>query len=335
MRIKLLAMLAVAATLAPLSSRAVVGEPYVEGPDVPTVTGPAKVVEVIKDGRWSCSESLVTRTMTVPMASDGEWDRIIIEVDALPDGDPWDRLLTVAVNGAEVLRGTTPRTAMTLRKDITGYRALLPQGTEIPVSMSIGSYVGAINGKVRIEFYDDEPTAALVDAPAAHVVAPFYLRRLTGNAKTISTTATFPTVPPARARIDFTTSGHGNEEFWYQNGAAPRAFHILVDEVEVGTVFAMPYVYALAGFGNGNANTACVGPGTSPDGDLLHPIMWWTAQRVLDLLGVHTGDGEIPQYRIEVVDPALLARLSGQRTVTIRQERGGQVWITSLSFLLD
>jgi hypothetical protein len=100
-------------------------------------------------------------------------------------------------------------------------------------------------------------------------------------------------------------------------------------------VRAMHYIYALAGFGNENANTACVGPGTSSTGDTLHPIMWWTAQQAADRAGIHGGVGEIPQYRIVVTDPGHLALLSGARTVRILQENGLSVWYSSLSFLLD
>lgn len=321
------------------------GEPRLEGPDIEPVTEPVAVVEAITDARWSCSGAMATRTITVPTAPDGTWDRIILEVDALPDGDPWDRLLTAAIGGAEVLRATTPRTDMTLRKDVTGYSALLPQGQQVTVSLSIGSFVGAIDGRARLEFYDNEPTAAAVDRPATTVVPSHFFVGTGGHGQFRDSQVTFPATTPQSATIDFHTTGHGDEEFWYRNGAiinvpqqrvaSLRTFHLEVDGVEVGAVRAMPYVYALLGFGNDNANTACVGPGTSNTGDTLHPAMWWTAQQAADRAGIHGGVGEVPQYRITITDPAHLALLTGARTVRIMQENGGSVWYSSLSFLLD
>lgn len=345
MRTALLSLVAAASLVAPTTANALVGEPRLEGPDIEPITAPVVVLDAIDDARWSCSGAMITRTIEVPVAPDGSWDRIILEVDALPDGDPWDRLLTVAIGGAEVLRGTTPRTDMTLRKDVTEYAALLPQGEEATVSISIGSFVGAIDGKVRLAFYDDEPTASLVAPAAGTVVASHYFVGTGGDGQFRDAAVEFPATAPSSATVDFTTSGHGAEEFWFQNSFLVnvpqqralmfRTFHLEVDGVEVGAVRAMPYIYALLGFGNGNANTACVGPGTSSTGDAVHPVMWWTAQQAADRAGIHGGVGEIPQYRIEVTDPALLGLLSGSRTVRIRQENGGSVWYSSMSFLLD
>ena len=152
---------------------------------------------------------------------------------------------------------------------------------------------------------------------------------------------------PSKAAIDLTTSGHGSEEFWFQQGplvsvserriTRTREFRILVDGTQVGKVVAMPYLYAFLGTGNQRANTPCAGPGSSREGDMLHPLMWWTAQRELDRHGVHANSGEIPQYRIEIKDPAILALLSGERTVTVAIDNvhTAGTWITSLSVLLD
>jgi hypothetical protein len=303
--------------------------PAVEGPDVPALTDPTVVV-AIDDERWECQESARTNTIDVPS---GGWDRIIVEVTITPEGDPWDRVFGVAIGGVEVLRGTTPRTEMTLTRDITAYRALLPSGGRAEVSLYVGTYVGAMRGSVRLFFHADEPTAA-GGAPYDAVHGIVQWDRLDGHGDTISAPADFGAGTPSRAVIELTLSGHGGEEFWYQSGLRPRLFHVLVDSTEVATAVAMPYVYALLGFGNANANTPCVGPGTSPTGDLLHPVMWWSGQRAADAAGVHTGAGEIPAYRAEV-EPAMLPLLQGERTVEVVQEAGGATWITSLSVALE
>jgi hypothetical protein len=345
--------LTLAAVIVPATSQAATGLPYVQGPDIEPVTMPVRVIDVISDARWSCSETPAVRSFTVPVAPSGNgWDRIILQVESIQTGDPWDRLLIASINGAEMLRATTPRTRMTLRKDVTQYADLMPEGATIPASLSIGSYVGSIEGRLRLEFYDAEVTAALVAAPAARVIAPMLARRITHTlVQPASTSASVDFgAAPTRALIDLTTSGHGAEEFWFQEGGAvsvperkvtrTRVFHIAVDGTEVGTATAMPYIYALLGFGGPNANIACVGPGNAAHGDALHPLMWWTVQRELDRAGLHVNSGEIPQYRIEITDPAVLALLSGERTVTVSVENmpsgpAAGVWITSLSFLLD
>ncbi|HVE90898.1 MAG TPA: peptide-N4-asparagine amidase [Actinomycetota bacterium] len=305
--------------------------PSVEGPDVPAASAPGVTVTAFTDEPFTCTESGRTKSVSVPA---GDWDRIVLVFSSRPDGDPWDRVFGVAIGGVEVLRGTTPRTAFTVRKDVTEFSRLLPAGGTAAVTLYFGTYVGTILGSVTLELYDDEPTSALVRQPAQPVASVAY-RSLTGHRAKLSAPVTFPDPAPASASMELTLSGHGQAgEFWYMSGLPPR-FHVLVDGVEVATAVSAPYVYALAGFGNDNANTPCAGPGTSEFGDTVHPVMWWTAHQALDVAGVHTGNGEIPPYRAEIA-PSDLALLSGARTVEVVQEGGrdGGRWITSLSFLL-
>jgi hypothetical protein len=350
MRLSKLGVLLALALIAPSSSQAATGTPLIQGPDIEPVTTPIRVLDVITDARWNCSETPAVRGFTVPAAptADG-WDRIILQVESIQTGDPWDRLLIAGINGAEMLRATTPRARMTLRKDITEYASLMPQGSTAFASLSIGSYVGSIEGRLRIEFYDAEPTAALVGARASSVVPVMQSRRINHTLVTQPTVTAVTDLGPASARalLDVTTSGHGSEEFWFQEGPVAsvpeqkikktRVFHVYANGNEIGSFAAMPYIYALMGFGGPNANTACVGPGNAAHGDALHPLMWWTAQREMDRAGVHINSGEIPQYRIEITDPAHLALLTGETEITVRVENmplnPNGVWITSLSVL--
>lgn len=303
--------------------------PHVAGPDVPTAGEPV-VVTAFTDEVFSCTESIRHATVAVPAV----YDRVVIEFSYEARTDPWDRLFGVTVGGAEVLRGTTPRADFTLTKDITEYASVLPAGDVTDVGLAVGSYVGEVAASVRLFFYADEATAPLVAAPAAAVVAPFALASLGGNGQRLTAVAHFPAAPPAAATVEVTLSGHGSEEFWYQGtNPVPRSFDVVVDGTVIGTATAMPYVYALLGFGNANANTACVGPGTSTTGDTVHPVVWWTAPRVLDAAGVHGGIGEIPPYRASV-DANHLSLLAGDRTVEVVQRGGAGRWVTSLSLLL-
>jgi hypothetical protein len=309
------------------------GLPDVKGPDIPTLTAPDHVITVFERESYTCTEQDRTRTIDVPA---GEWDRIILEVTHAPKGDPWDRLFMVAIGGVEVLRGTSPRTEMTLRKDITEYATLLPAGGTADVTLTIGTYVGTLEGTVKIEWYGDEPTGALVRRPASNVQPIFYrvpLPRQVGLEiiREAERDVTFGATPPDRAIIEMTMSSHGRDEVWFQNGPL-RGFHVYVDDVEVANIYPHPYRYAFFGFGNENANTACVGPGTSSTGDLVHGPMWWTAQRVADAAGVHTGPGEILSHRWEV-DASLLPLFTGERTVRMYVEGGWPYWPISVAIV--
>ena len=295
--------------------------PLIEGPDVPAVGSPVATIDVFTDERFECTEQSRTRTVAVP----GGWGRVVAEVTTTPDGDPWDRLFGIAIDGVEVIRGTTPRTTMTVTRDVTEYRDLLDDGTA-DVTLHLGSYVGALKGSVRLLFYAEQNV--LGRAAASTVVPAFVYRRLEGRGQRQAATVSLPATTPRAASVEVTMSGHGVEE-----SSLPRAFQIVVDGVVVSEYRTMTYVYALLGFGNANANTACVGPGTSSFGDTVHPVMWWTAQRGLNAAGVHTGNGEIPPYRAEI-DAEHLPLLAGARTIELVQVEGGATWLVSLSVLL-
>jgi hypothetical protein len=300
--------------------------PNIEGPDVPALTQPVAVLHAFDNERFDGCAGKVSATKSVAVPA-GSYDRAILDFVAQPDGDPWDRLFRVSIQNVEVLRGTTPRTTIHLRRDITEYLSLLHG--DVKVSLELGTYVGAQVGSVAIELYSSEPTAALVRARAARVVPVVNGVGLTYAGRSVGGEVDFGSAPPAKAIIDLTLSNHGDEEAQF----ARRTFHVLVDGHEIAAAPAMPYVYAIAGFGGENANNACHGPGTSVDGDTIHPVLWWTAQQGADVAGIHLGVGEIPPYRA-TVDAADLALLTGAKTVTVLQEGGRAVWVTSLSVLL-
>lgn len=298
------------------------GVPYVEGPDVPTYSAADAVVTPFADERWSFTEGARWRTIDVPAlppgATDGAWDRVYLVFSSRTDGDPWDRLFGVSIGDVEVLRGTTPRTAFTVRKDITEYASLLVPGDRVPVGMYFATWVGAMHNTVRLEFYDDEPVPA-ARPEVDRVVGSWVWRGPGGNPKQVTTTSVFPDTATGSAVAEFTLSGHGADgEFWYLS-AKPATFHLKVDGDEVMTVTALPYVYALAGT---NGNNGDNGP------------IWWSAHRYLDQAGVHHGVGPIPPYRA-ILDADEVAKLRGAKTVELIQETGAGYWPGSVSFLLD
>lgn len=289
-----------------------------EGPDVPVLTQPATVVTAFEDEVFSFEESAHTHAIAVPP---GTWDRIVLVFRARPDGDPWDRVFGVAFGAVEVLRGTTPRADFTVRKDVTEFASLLPPGGTADISLLLSTYVGRQLGTVRLEFYAAEPTAPLVASPASAAVGAIRWGYLTGNGRRLTASASFPTGPSSAATIEMTLTGHADEEAWFLTQRRERVFHVFVDGTEIGQAIAMPYTYAFLGF-------------SGVVGEILHPLMWWTAQQALDVAGVHLGVGEIPPYRV-TVDEANLPLLTGARTIEITQQNGRGYWITSLAFLLN
>ena len=316
--------------LAPLAAHAAPPEmtPYVEGPDREPSSAPDATATVLDRAMFSfgLKPPTLTRTVTtrLPKAADGAWDRVILEVTDDPtDDEPWDRVFSVSVGSVELVRGTTPRTTMTIRKDVTEYAALLGRGGAQRFTTHVGTYVGGHAVTVRLEFYDGE---AQVRAPRSSVVGAFTTVGIEpdhddATKHVARAKVRFPAKPPASAVLEMTTSGHlQGGEFWYlpdRGSTTPPVFHVKVDGTEVATAHGLPYVYALAGFEGSNDST--------------HPLVWWTAQKELDRAGVHTGTGEIPPYRVSV--PAdLLPLLSGSRTVEVSVDGVG-LWITSVSVL--
>jgi hypothetical protein len=241
----------------------------------------------------------------------------------------------VSVGGAEVLHGTTPRANMTLTRDITAFAALMPPGATVPVSVNFGTWVGWQKLSVTLDFYD-EATDLLVERAHDRTLPVFTFLDIVGggNGRTLVHPIAFPDAPPRSAIVEFTTSGHGQQgEFFYLHAPhTPPSFHVLVDNVEVGSLTAMPYVYALAGFGTLGCQHTDRFYNT-----YVHPAMWWGAQQALDVAGVHTGTGEIPPYRAHVPDD-LLQQLTGTRGVQVLYDGsapGDAHWWSSLTFHVD
>jgi hypothetical protein len=297
--------------------------PHVAGPDVPARTAPVATMTVFDRAPFFFGKGgALERTVHVQVPK-ATWRRAVLEFTDTPSAnEPWDRVFAFSAAGVELLRGTTPRTAMTIHKDVTEYAALLEPGTKVPFTAMVGTYVGSHRVTARIAFYAEDPPAPayarVVPAIRTFGIEPGHADKTRHTAKGL---ARFPRTPPKSAVVELTTTGHLPEgEFWYLPGGSttPPVLRVRVDGVEVATARAMPYVYALAGFQNAN--------------DDLHPVMWWTAHQALDQAGVHTGVGEIPSYRASL--PAgVAASLAGNRKVEVALEGKG-LWITSVAFLL-
>lgn len=323
---RLLLLLALVVCALPATATAGPALPLVQGPDEPRGEG-GVAVPVLTDERFEGCAGIVEVARDVQLPVWRGDVRFVLEFTGRPAGDPWDRMFSVAIGGVEVLRGTTPRTTFTVERDITEYARLLPSGGTVTVVVELASWVGAMRADVTLHAL--RPGIA-PRAVADEVHGVFLRGSLIGSGERLSREIELPAEAPAGATVDLTLSNHADEEA----RAGGRVFGVYVDGTLIAETRPMPYTYAILGFGGENANTACRGPATSSTGDVLHPLMWWSAQRALDVAGVHTGVGEIPPYRAGVA-PEHLPLLAGARTVEVRQQGGGPVWITSLAFLID
>lgn len=314
------ALLVLAVLLVPLAGASPLLIPQQGDPDVPAAGAPVASVVAFSDERFQFTEGHRERAVAMPGV---DYDRVVLTLTTRQDGDPWDRRFGVSIGGVEVLRGTTPRTTMTLSKDVSEHLALMPAGGEALVAVHLGSWVGkGILATVRLDFYSDEPVPAA--APHAASVPVARWAYMPGGLAA-GADVTFGDIAPSKATLHFVTSGHGQAgEFWYlERPPAVARFRILVDGEEVAQATAMPYVYALVGFG-----------GSSIVNDVLHTAVWWSAFRAADVAGAHVGVGEVSAYRVEV-DAAQLGLFTGDRRVEVVQDTGAGTWVTSLAVLVD
>ncbi len=292
-----------------------------QGPDVPGAGLPVATIDALEH-HFAWGSYRYTVTVDAP---DVDWTRAILEFNSRPNnpgGDPWDRTFIVGVQNTEVLHGTTTRGEFTLTEDITNYASLM-RGESFNVWVQSDSWVplGHI-AAITLKFYN-EPAPSVVRPEYDRVVSPITARGLGGPGSSAAATVDFGAAPES-AVIEFFTSGHGQAgEFWYLEGIqTPPRFTIYVDDVPVGQVTAMPYVYALLGF--------CCGTLW----ETFNQHAWWSVHQGLDIAGVHHGVGEIPSYRAVLPDD-LAAMLSGEREVKVVKHNHGGYWPTSVNFLLD
>lgn len=294
---------------------------------MPPASEPIAVVTALENEVWSYTAGFRGRDITVPTG----WNRVVLEYTQTPLGDPWDRTFAASIAGVEVLRGTTPRTTMTVEKDVTRYASLLPPGGLVRVEGYTDTWVAAMSVTLKLRFYDDV-TAALVAAPVDAVVN---VQRFGGlcTGGSFTRTVDFGDATASSATIELFLSGHGAEEFWFQQLGATRIARVYVDDVEVGNAVILPYTYAFVGFAGGPGGTM------NAQNDQLHRVMWWTAQQGLDKAGVHANSGEIPPYRVSVAAEHL-GLLTSERQVRVEMDtlasgQGSCVWTTSAAFLVD
>jgi len=309
-----------------------------QGTEVPPATDPVDTRHPVKSSLRTFGDIGVHHhEMQVP---NEDFDRVFMIYSSWPNhpnGDPWDRTFSAGVNGTEMVHGTTTRGNFTIVEDVTEYSDRFEPGSTVDVITKLDTWEdNGIVEDVKFAFYDDpKPVTEAAEQPFDEVVSPFYFQTLEGTGDTLNgQNVAFPSDVPDRVVLEVYTSGHGAcGEFWYTcpgNGLAPPSFEIRIDDRHVGTIEAMPYVYALLGL-DGNDEE---GSQSEEQAAFVNQNAWWSAHRGLDRAGVHHGVGEVPSYRATVPGD-MLDLFTGERDVTIEQTAHEGRWFTSLNVLVD
>lgn len=264
----------------------------------------------------------------------GAFNQATLVLHDHPDGDGFDRLLTIEVDGVEMFRATTPRVDYDVQWDVTPYLSLLSNGTH-HVFVHEESYLGrghVVSLDVVLHTAKQTPpsVATAIAAPWDYAgLGPRTGGGCGGNVADVNLNYT--------ANIDdtrsFTVTGepvrwatfygyltaHGCEEFFYSTARPTpvRMVHLSLDGTAFADFVPKPYTYASIG---GDPNDQVW---NTVDG-----AAWNTAQPVLANHGVYTGTGAIPPYTFDVTD-LVKGLAAGPHSLNITIDNGDGTWVFS------
>ena len=265
---------------------------------------------------------------------EGTYNKAELLIHDRPDGDAFDRLFTVEVDGVEMFRATTPRVDYTVRWDVTPYLSLLSGGTH-RVFVREESYLGRGHYvSLDVLLHEAKKTPPSV---ADAIAAPFNYAHLGprsgggcgGNladvnlnyAAHVDETRPFevPAAPVKSATFYGYLTPHGCEEFWYSTvrPTPVRRVTLSIDGAAFADFVPTPYTYAFVG-----------GDPNDPTWNAVDSVAWNTVQPVLADNGVYTGTGAIPPYTFDVTD-VVRGLAPGTHELSIRVENGNGVWVFS------
>lgn len=271
---------------------------------------------------------------------EGTYNKAEIVFHDHPDGDAYDRLITVEVDGVEMFRATGPRVDYTVRWDVTPYLSLLSGGTH-RVMVRQESYQGRGHW-VTLDFvlHRAKQTPPSV---ADHISAPWNYAGLApktgggcaGNLGDVNLsynahiddtrTFTRPEGEVRSATFYGYLTPHGCEEFWYSTvrPTPVRQVHLAINGESFADFVPKPYTYAFVG---GYPEDPVWGPADQ--------AIWNTAQPVLADNGVYTGTGAIPPYTFDVTD-IVKGLAPGEHSLSIRIDNGNGTWFLSGQVLVS
>jgi hypothetical protein len=267
---------------------------------------------------------------------EGTYNEATLVLHDHPDGDGFDRLLTVEVDGVELFRATTPRVDYAISWDVTPYLALLSGGTH-RVFVHEEAYLGrghVVSAAFLLHTAKHAPpsTATTIAAPWDYSgLAPRTGNGCGGNTadvdlgytSSIDETRTF-NLPADREPVRAATfygylTAHGCEEFWYSTARPTpvRQVHLAIDGQGFADFVPKPYTYAFVG-GDPNDQTWRTVDGAA----------WNTVQPAAGEHGVYDGTGAIPPYVFDVTD-VVKGLAPGAHDLTIRIDNGDGTWMFS------
>lgn len=273
---------------------------------------------------------------------DGTYNSAELVLHDHPDGDGFDRLLTIEVDGVEMFRATTPRVDYDVSWDVTPYLSLLSGGTH-RVFVHEESYLGrghVVSLDVLLHQAKQTPpsVASVIDAPWDYAgLGPRSGGGCGGNvadvdpsyAASIDDTRSFD-VPASDAPLRSATfygylTAHGCEEFFYSTARPTpvREVHLSIDGTHFADFVPKPYTYASVG-GDPNDQVWNAADGAA----------WNTVQPLLAAHGVYTGTGAIPPYVFDVT--SLVRGLApGAHDLNITVDNGDGTWVFSGEVLMS
>jgi hypothetical protein len=271
---------------------------------------------------------------------DGTYNSASLVLHDHPDGDGFDRLLTIEVDGVEMFRATTPRVDYDITWDVTPYLSLLSGGTH-RVFVHEESYLGrghVVTLDVLLHQAKRTPpsVATAIAAPWDYAgLGPRSGGGCGGNvadvdpsyAARIDDTRSFsvPAGPVRAATFYGYLTAHGCEEFWYSTARPTpvREVHLSIDGTSFADFVPQPYTYASIG---GDPNDQVWNAADS--------AAWNTVQPVLAAHGVYTGTGAVPPYVFDVT--SLVQGLApGAHDLNITVDNGDGTWVFSGQVLMS
>ncbi|XP_073009198.1 peptide-N4-(N-acetyl-beta-glucosaminyl)asparagine amidase A-like [Typha latifolia] len=278
------------------------------------------------------------------------WSRVILELSASASDAQKDRTAALWINGAEILRTTTPLAASPgvfwrVRKDITRYAALLRSSEDDAASISMmlensnSTLPGVYSVNVSLHFYRGalhqneqvllrSPTIKGLYHEPADMIIPIsddngdcgsgYWFRIENEKDAKATSIVIPK-NAYRAVVEIYASPHGPDERWYANPLRTTSSTTTTDSLANGA-FRQVGVTVDNRFAGGIVPFPVIYPGT------INPFFWAPVAAI--------GAFDHPSYDIDV-SPFLGLMLDGQEHhIGLTVQSSQPFWLVSANLHL-
>ncbi|XP_010922605.3 peptide-N4-(N-acetyl-beta-glucosaminyl)asparagine amidase A [Elaeis guineensis] len=298
-------------------------------PALPSQTPKCSVLVLHQDFAGTVGSSPVTTNYTHPGDCPAPWTRVVLELSFSASGvhDQKDRVAAVWIDGAEILRTSTPFTINTaafwkIHKDITRYTALLRRlsGGGGTVSMMLGNSnsnpPGILTANVSLHFYRGalsdksistaHPSVKGLYREPADLVIPIsqekasngssFWFQIGGNSDMPAASVVIPR-NTYRAVLEIFASYHADDEFWYANPLQSEYLQGGLGQPRANGGLRQLYASIDGKFVGGHIPFAVIYPGS------INPYVWSPVAAI--------GAFDMPTYDLEVT-PFLGLLVDGQ-----------------------